>query len=313
MLTRRRSLQIGRIAVPLIAALGLAVTASAGGAAANPTASDPIHATFHGGNVVNCTQIGLGSSTTLFADGDNSLSGAVTGTVQAHAGGGQEANITAVADGVVIDAIVIKGGPAYNVYLPLPPGSGSEVASHVFPAYPGPYIAPRNPGGNVPALSHWFVCFHGGDVPPPPPPPGPGSLIVSKAIVNPSSVPLTTSYTVHITCDDDTDTTRTLPATGGPAVEGAVTGILANSLCKVTETNPPAGVTPSYNPASAGPTGEGVAVGSGVEVSVTVTNTFPAVGGVVVATPVTPGTPAPPLSPAVVAAQVVTVTPRLTG
>jgi hypothetical protein len=305
MYTRRRSLQVGRIAVPLIAALGLALTASAGGAAANPAPSDPVHATFHAGNVVNCTQIGLGSSTTLFANGANSLSGAVTGTVQAHAGGGQEANITAVAAGVVIDAIVIKGGPAYNVYLPLPPGSGTEAASHVFPAYPGPYIAPLNPGGNVPAFSHWFVCFHGGNVPPPPPPPGPGSLIVSKAIVNPSNVALTADYTVHITCDDGTDTTRTLPAAGGPAVEGAVTGILANSLCNVEETNPPANATPTYTPPEAGPTGEGVPVGSGVEVSVTVTNSFAAVGGIAVVTP--------PPSPAVVAAQVVTVAPRLTG
>ncbi len=84
--------------------------------------------------------------------------------------------------------------------------------------------------------------------------------------MNPSGVVLPTNYTVQIVCED-TNTTRTLPGAGGPAVEGPVTGILANSLCNVTETNPPANATPSYDPASAGPTGEGVPVGSGIEVT----------------------------------------------
>lgn len=91
----------------LFAVLAIGVAASPAGAKANPAPSDPTHADFHAGNVVNWSQIGLGSSTTLFADGDNSLSGAVTGTVQAHSGGGQEATITAVASGVVIAAIVV--------------------------------------------------------------------------------------------------------------------------------------------------------------------------------------------------------------
>jgi hypothetical protein len=283
-MSRFRIAAWARPLVVVVAVLATALTTASAGAAPNPAPSDPTHADFHAGNVVNCSQIGLGSSTTLFADGDSSLSGAVTGSVQAHAGGGQEANITAVAAGVVIDAIVVKGGPAYNVYLPDPPGSGSTSGSHVFPTYPGPYIAPLNPGGNVPAFSHWFVCYHGGEVPPPPPPPGPGSLNVVKAVTNPGNATLPVSYTVHITCDDGTDTTRTLPGNGGAAIEGPVTGILANSLCNVEETSVP-NASPSYTPSEAGPGGEGIEIESGQTVLVTVTNVFTSVSPEVVVAP----------------------------
>jgi hypothetical protein len=303
------SVRAGRVAVALVAAVSVFIVASGAGASASPSASDPVHANFVAGNVVSCDQIGLPNSTTLFADGDSSLSGAVTGTVEAHAGGGQEANITAVAAGVVIDAIVVKGGSAYNVYLPDPPGSGSGAGSHVFPTYSGPYIAPLNSGGNIPALSHWFVCYHGGEVPPPPLPPGPGSLVVTKAVNNPGGVTTPANYTVHIVCDDGTNVTRTLPGAGGPAIEGPVTNITANSFCTVTETSAlPANAAATYSPASAGPDGEGVAVGSGVQVSVTVTNTFTAVGGEVVTKP-----PATETVQVAVAAEAVTASPAFTG
>src|SRR6476646_27860 len=111
------SLRAGRIALPLAAMIGVLLTGSSAGAMANSAPSDPIHAEFHEGNVVNCGQLGLEGSTTLFADGDAALNGPVTGSVQAQAGGGQESTISAVADGVVIDAVVVKGGNGYNVYL----------------------------------------------------------------------------------------------------------------------------------------------------------------------------------------------------
>ena len=268
---RRRT---GRLAIAFLAMASL-VLATSVAQAANESASDPVHADFHTGNVVSCSQIGLPGSTTSFANGSASISGAVTGSVQAHPGGGQEANITGVAAGVVIDAVVIKAGAAYNVYEPLPPQSGTEAASHVFPDYPGPYIAPLNGGGNIPNISHWFVCYHGGDVPPPPPPPGPGSLLVSKIVNNAGGAVLPTSYVVHITCDDGTEADRTLPSLGGDAIEGPVTDILANSLCNVTETSAlPEGTGVVYTPAEAGPGGDGVMIVSGQEITVTVTNTF---------------------------------------
>ncbi len=310
------SLRAGRIALPLAAMIGVLLAGASAGAMANSAPSDPIHAEFHQGNAVSCSQIGLEGSTTLFGDGDNALSGAVTGSVQAQAGGGQESTISATADGVVIDAVVVKGGDGYNVYYP---------TNNVFPAYPGPYMAPLNGGGNVPAFSHWFVCYHSGDVLPPLPV-APGSPIVQKVIVNPSAVAVSANYSVHVTCDDGTDATRTLPAAGGVAIEGPVTGIEADSLCNVTETST-AGAVPSYSPVNAGPTGTGVTVGSGVEVSVTVTNTFAAAEVIVTPpAPVTNEVPVPnPVvavggivvtaasSPTSIAAQTVTVAPQFTG
>jgi hypothetical protein len=302
MMTLRRTFRGARPVAMVAVVLAIVGAASWAGAAPNPAPSDPQHADFHAGNVVSCSQIGLASSTTLFADGDSALSGAVTGTVQAHSGGGEEGNITAVASGVVIDAIVVKGGPAYNVYLPDPPGSGTLSGSHVFPTYPGPYIAPLNPGGNVPTFSHWFVCYHGGDVPTPPQPPGPGNLDVSKVVVNPGGATLPANYTVQITCDDGTNVTRTLPANGGSAIEGPVTGIEANSLCNVSETAV-TNATPTYAPTAAGPGGAGIEITSGQTVTVTVTNTFTAVSPEDVSTPT--DTPAP--------AAAVTVQPGFTG
>jgi hypothetical protein len=119
-----------------------------------------------------------------------------------------------------------------------------------------------------------------------------------KAVSNPGNATLPASYTVHITCDDGTDTTRTLPANGGAAIEGPVNNIDANSLCNVEETSVP-NATPSYSPSEAGPGGEGIKVISGQTVTVTVTNVFTNVSPEVVVTPP--------------AAQAVVVSPVFTG
>ena len=68
-------------------------------------------------------------------------------------GQGEEVNVTLVNPAAVIDAVVVKGGNGHNVYLNpsfLPPTLGS----------PQHYISPFNGGGNVPTISHWFVCYH---------------------------------------------------------------------------------------------------------------------------------------------------------
>jgi hypothetical protein len=54
---------------------------------------------------------------------------------------------------VVIDAVVVKGGNGYNTYTDstyLPPTLQPD--QH--------YIPTLNNGGNVPTISHWFVCYH---------------------------------------------------------------------------------------------------------------------------------------------------------
>jgi hypothetical protein len=238
------------------------------------------------GNAVTCAQVGFPNAQIAFADGAAAINqDGIVGSVSAHAGGGQEANITATGGNTIL-AVVIKGGPAYNVYTA---NSGNPAGNHVPPALAAPqgYISPLNGGGNVPAISHWFVCYEGEG--PPPPPPTPGSLLVSKVVTNVNpGVTAPTSYSAQITCDDGTNAVRTLPGAGGPALEGPVTNITTGSFCTVVETSTlPAGVSVSYNPVGADGSNnsDGVEVGSGEQVTVTITNDFALVAAAVVAQP----------------------------
>ena len=91
------------------------------------------------------------------------------GTV--HPGQGEEVDVTITGGpGVVVDAVVVKGGNGHNIYsnpAVLPPTLGP----------PQHYISPFNGGGNVPTISHWFVCYRLTT------PPTPGSLTVAKAVI----------------------------------------------------------------------------------------------------------------------------------
>lgn len=51
-------------------------------------------------------------------------------------------NITSVPEGWDVTGVVVKGGPNYRVYDEIEPDMQS----------------PNNPGDNVPAISHWFIC-----------------------------------------------------------------------------------------------------------------------------------------------------------
>ena len=153
-----------------------------GGGQLNSSPSDP-RATFHAGNVTTCTQVGLAGSTQVGAPGNNSATdGNVTGTAGPNTGTiqpgqGEELNVTLNNAAVVIDAVVVHAGDAYNVY------SNATVLPPTLPP-PQHYIGPLNGGGNVPRLSHWFICYHLGT------PPAPGSLLVSKVVVFPVFPPL---------------------------------------------------------------------------------------------------------------------------
>jgi hypothetical protein len=121
------------------------------------SSSDP-RARLVEGNVTACAGVGFPSDVQTGSSSDGNASDALiagtvtTNTGSAHAGQGQELDVAITGTGFVIDAIVVKGGPAYNLYTDasvLPPMLQPE--QH--------YIPPFNRGGNVPTISHWFVCY----------------------------------------------------------------------------------------------------------------------------------------------------------
>src|SRR3954454_1464458 len=196
------------------------------------TPSDP-RASFHDGNAVLCGQVGFANDDQLAAfrndsASDGIVSGAAapnSGTIQT--GQGEDLNVTVTNQNVVVDAVVVKGGNGYSVY-PNPAAAPPILP----PALPPPqhYIAPFNGRGNVPALSHWFVCYHLATPPPA------GSLTVRKAVIPPSSppaIPPPTSFTAIVNCDDDVHTNVPVSsgAGGGRAGGLVITGFEQATLC----------------------------------------------------------------------------------
>jgi hypothetical protein len=139
--------------------------------------------------------------------------------------------------GVIIDAVVVKGGPAYNLYTN---------ATFLPPTLPPPqhYISPLNGGGNVPDLSHWFVCYHLGTPPPT------GSLTVRKVVSvdEKLATPLPTGYSALVNCNDGNlahqNVTVNLPGGDGGVGTPQLTGIPPGTVCTVVEQG-----TGSFRPA----------------------------------------------------------------
>jgi uncharacterized repeat protein (TIGR01451 family) len=149
-------------ACALTLAVGAVVTLTGPPAGAD-TPSDN-RATYYAGNVTTCAGIGLASDTQLGSDSNGNASDPnVAGVVKTNAGlvqpgVGEEVDITTTGATVVVDAVMVKGGDGYNVYSNptyLPPTLQPD--QH--------YISPLNNGGNVPTISHWFVCYHANPVP----------------------------------------------------------------------------------------------------------------------------------------------------
>ena len=149
-----------------VAALGGALTVIFVSSPAWADSASDSRATFVSGNATTCSDAGFASDTQLGSSSDTSASDAnVSGTVNPNSGSvqpgmGEELDVAITGSNIVIDAVVVKGGNGYNVYSNssyLPPTLGS----------PQHYISPLNGGGNVPTISHWFVCYHvsGSEVP----------------------------------------------------------------------------------------------------------------------------------------------------
>jgi hypothetical protein len=223
------------------------------------------------GNVVTCAGAGFAGSIQMGSPTNANASDAnVSGTVKTNAGSiqpgqGQEVDVAITGAGVAIDAVIVKGGPAYNVYANagvLPPALGPD--QH--------YISPLNGGGNVPTISHWFVCYHLTT------PPAAGSLTVDKIVTAPNgepATPLPTSYSALVNCNDGipahTNVTETFPGGGGQGTP-VLTGIPGGTVCTVVEQNTgsfPAGTTVSYTPAGANTPGITVLGSAAAQVSIT--------------------------------------------
>jgi hypothetical protein len=148
--TISRSLIVASCA--LGALIGFTSLASASPPDRTPESGDD-RATAHPGNVVgqDCSELFPGSTAVddvRFEGGDNTAG----------------LDITSVPDGIEIAGVIVKGGPAYNVYSGL--GDLPWLDLH----------APLVPSGEPAAVSHWFVCGveKKNETPTPPETEGPG-------------------------------------------------------------------------------------------------------------------------------------------
>jgi hypothetical protein len=276
---RRRVIILDVVALIALAA-GWVVAALGTPALAQPDLrafqSDP-RAQFFAGNVTTCGQLRFADSIQMGSDSNTSAADTlVSGTVKANAGTiqpgvGQEVNV-AINSGppVVIDAAVVKGSNGYNVYSTpavLPPALAPD--QH--------YISPFTNGGNVPTISHWFVCYHLGAPLPQ------GSLLVDKLIVAPNGEPVTqlpTVYTAMVNCNDGnpahSGVTETFSQGGGVGTP-ALTNIPLQTVCTVVENTGslPSGTVVGYDPPGVATTGVTITGTAGI--SVTISNDYTAI------------------------------------
>lgn len=178
-----------RYVLPASVAL-VATVLFAGPALAQPDAtpvSGDDRATAHSGNVVgkDCAELFPGSSELASGKIDFSVDGE-----------GVYLDIAGLADGVALSGIVVKGGPAYNVYEPGDLGALPWLDLH----------SPLVPSGKPAQISHWFACGSGGS---------------ETTTTIPTTETTTTTGTsgTETTTSSDTPTTReTESSSGGVAV-----------------------------------------------------------------------------------------------
>lgn len=129
----------GRVLISAALALGATLLTTGVALAAPPGGypdSGDNRATAHAGNVVTCEQAGVpGETVTLPGLEDKTGTYVTIGAKDIPAGD-------------TILAVIVKGGPAYNVYQ----GLSAWTLLH----------SPINPGGQIPTISHWFACVNTG-------------------------------------------------------------------------------------------------------------------------------------------------------
>jgi hypothetical protein len=141
-------------------------------ASAAPSPDDPRAELHDNANVTTCAQVGFPNDAIVGSNGSPQASGTVTAspdglisvTISDHVGGGQEINIT-LTPPALIHATIVKGGNAYNQY----PGT-------VLNALIAPFVGKDQ----IPAISHWFICYD-----PSPPVVVPPSVPSTSVVVTP--------------------------------------------------------------------------------------------------------------------------------
>jgi LPXTG-motif cell wall-anchored protein len=125
-------------------------------------------------------------------------------------------NITAVAEGVTVTAIVVKGGDGYNIYEPGQRGLGKTPPWEKL-------RSPMNGGGQQADISHWFVCGEKKTKPTETPKPTKPSEPTKTTTAAPST---TATSKPSASSEAPSSTTAPAPAVGGNGGNG---GGLANT------------------------------------------------------------------------------------
>ncbi|WP_106815558.1 DUF5979 domain-containing protein [Microbacterium timonense] len=256
--------------MPAVALVTVAIalgSASAAVAVPAPVAmpSDP-RAEFVSGDAVTCSDVGFDESIRIGGAGSEPGADAyVAGTTRQDRYLDVAITPDGVAAGVVIDAVVVKGGNGFNLYTDpavLPPSL----------APPQGYFSPLVGAGNIPQISHWFVCYHLDPLPT-------GSLLIEKEVIPPAGLPaqsLPLSFSVLVTCDAPgfEPVVITFGRSGGVALNAGsvlIDALPTGTTCTVEEEGTaslPPGTVVSFSPDST------VQIGDAAGAEVTVTNDF---------------------------------------
>jgi hypothetical protein len=164
-------------------------------------------ATAHDGNATTCAGAGL--------EGTSAPSGKIT-----YSATDTNVDITAVDSAYQVTGVVVKGGPAYNVYLPT--GLGALPWQNL--------RSPLTEHGQLPDISHWFACVKPASSPTPTPTLEGTPTPTPTPEANPTPTPAPTVAGVATPTPTPTPTPEVagvdLPAedNGAPAVGGVDTG-----------------------------------------------------------------------------------------
>lgn len=198
-----------------IAATTFAVAATLFSGAAASAVEEPTEdsrATFVAGNLTSCGDGDKGADVggDLISKDDLTFTGGEPNV-------DQYLDITAIAEGVTVTGIVVKGGDNSNVYVP---GENGLSATP-------PWLdlrAPLNDGGSIPQISHWFVC----------------------GTVTTVTTTTTTTPTTETTTTATTATTTTEPLTTTPSATTTDSSVTAtSSASEVPATTTSAAVAPT--------------------------------------------------------------------